>query len=109
MSIRSAALVEKVDESLETRQFRGLPPELTGGIDNREALPWPRILVIETKPDGIFLFRFTEDGKCVGDTWHMNLEEAQSQAEAEYGTHLSKWNDVPDAVEDPVSYSLKTI
>lgn len=107
MSTRLIALVNKVDEPVATRQFRGLPPELTGGVDYREALPWPRVLVIEKKPDGIFLYRFTEDGACVGDTWHMSLEDAEAQAESEYDTHLSEWKEVPDSSDDPVSYALK--
>ena len=107
MSTRFVALVDKPDAPVETRQFRGLPPDFTQGVDHREALPWPRVLVIEKKPDGIFLFRLTEDGTCVGDTWHMSPEEAQAQAEAEYGTHLSGWKDVPEAVDDPLTYALE--
>lgn len=107
MSARLIALVDKADEPVATRQFRGLPPELTGGVDYREALPWPRVLVIEKKPDGIFLFRFTEDGTCVGDTWHMSPEDAEAQAESEYGPHLSEWKEIPDSFDDPVSYALE--
>jgi hypothetical protein len=103
---RFIALVEKPNESVKVRQYKGLPPELTGGVDDRETLAWPRVLIIEAKPDGVFLFRFSEDSTCVGDTWHLTIEDAQHQAEAEYGKHLTQWQDIPQSIDDPVSYAI---
>jgi hypothetical protein len=108
MSTRLIALLGP-DESRETRQFRGFPPDLTEGVDHREALPLPRVLLVEEKSDGVFLFRFTDDGTCVGDTWHMSMEEAKDQARKEYGTESTEWKEVPEATGDPVTYALKGI
>jgi hypothetical protein len=55
----------------------------------------------------VFLFRFTADGQVVGDTWHMTLEEAQQQAQFEFGDLLSDWRSVPADVEDLVAFGLK--
>ena len=91
---------------LPTVQYGGMPPELTGDQNLREVLPWPRILLIEEKPDGIFLYRFAQDESYGGDTWHMSLEEAKEQAEYEYGESLGEWRDVPENVKDPVTFAL---
>lgn len=66
-------LVEQTGDRTATIHFQGMPPELTGGQDQREALPWPRVLLIEEEREGIFLYRFSEDGSFGGDTWHMDL------------------------------------
>jgi hypothetical protein len=91
----------------KVKHYRGLPPELTGGKDLREQLEAPALVAIEEKPDGVFLFRFTADGQVVGDTWHMTLEEAQQQAQFEFGDLLSDWRSVPADVEDLVAFGLK--
>jgi len=67
----------------------------------------PVLIVIEEKPDGVFLFRFSTDGQVVGDTWHMTVEEAKHQAQFEFGDLLSDWKSVPADVEDVVSFGLK--
>jgi hypothetical protein len=87
------------------RHYRSLPPHLTSGEDLREQMASATILVIETKPDGIFLVRFALNGEIVGDTWHQTIEEAQEQAAFEYGSSLSAWAAVPADVTDLFTFS----
>ena len=106
MSKRLIAFVENTEDSSRVRQFLGFPPDLTGGKDHRERLPWPRVLIIEEKPDGVFLFRFTADGVCSGDTWHLSVDDAIAQAEAEYGELLNAWKEVPEHISDTLAFAL---
>lgn len=106
MSKRLITLVANTEDSSRVRQFLGLPPELTGGEDNRERLPWPRVLIVEGKPDGVFLYRFTADKTFCGDTWHLSVEDAIAQAESEYGELLDSWKEVPENIRDPIAFAL---
>jgi hypothetical protein len=63
-------------------------------------MPWPRVVAIVEKEDGIFLERLLTDGTVVGDTSHTDMEEAREQAQWEYGTLLGRWLDVPSDVPD---------
>jgi len=105
MAKRLIALVgpEKDKHSIH---FLGLPPELTSGVDYRERLPWPRVVLIEEKTSGVFLIRFTADGKVCGDTWHQSIDEAKEQAVFEYGDLLAEWRSVPQDVADPIAFAL---
>ena len=107
MPIRLTAKVTGHLPEPKVKHFRGLPPELTGGEDQRELMEAPALIAIEEKPDGVFLFRFTADGQVVGDTWHMTVQEAKQQAHFEFGDLLSDWKSVPADVEDLVSFGLK--
>ncbi|HWF19852.1 MAG TPA: hypothetical protein VG754_11320 [Verrucomicrobiae bacterium] len=91
----------------QTWQFRGFPPDLTGNEETREKMPLPCLLVIEEKPDGVFLFRYKLDGQCVGDTWHESVKEAQEQASFEYQLLSSEWKSIPPEIDDVVSFGLK--
>jgi hypothetical protein len=62
----------------------------------------PRVLVLENRPDGIFLDRFSESGDEAGDTWHESIDNAKAQALAEYGENLGCWAEVPASEDDPV-------
>lgn len=107
MSKRSVTVVTENEQS-EVRHFTGLPPELSGGRDTRERLPWPRVLLIESKNDGIFLNRATKDGAFCGDTWHLSIDDAKAQAESEYGEAMGAWIEVPEDVQDPIAFALQT-
>jgi hypothetical protein len=106
MPIRLTAKVSGHLPEPKVKHYRGLPPELTGGKDLRERLDVPALVVIEEKPDGVFLFRFTADGRVVGDTWHMTVDEAQQQSRFEFADLLCNWKPVPDDVEDVVAFGL---
>ena len=106
MTTRFTALINPSVGEPRVGHFLGLPPELTGGQDHRERLAWPRVVVIEEDPDGFFLYRYTEDGRAVGDTWHQSVDEAKEQAAFEYGHLLTGWRNVPPDVVDPVAFAL---
>lgn len=106
MSTRIYALIKETEEKLPTRHYLGLPPELTGGIDNREGLPHAVVLTIEETTDGIFLTRFGIDGSFAGDTWHTSIDDAKHQAKQEYKDLLSEWREVPENVTEIVAFAL---
>jgi len=64
------------------------------------------LLVIEERPDGVFLFRYAGDGNCAGDTWHLSIEDAKYQAEFEYADDAMGWNVIPDSINDVVQFGL---
>jgi hypothetical protein len=48
----------------------------------------------------VFLFRYSAERKCVGDTWHKSVDEAKSQAAFEFNELLSSWKIVSDKTKD---------
>ena len=71
-----------------------------------KSMPWPDVLVIEIHDDGTFLYGFTKDMQCSGDTWHESDKEAKQQAAFDYGDFLGEWIEVPTDVDDPVRFVL---
>ena len=99
-SLEYAVLAEPPPE-LAARQFVGLPPELTGGVDRRLAMPRASVLVLMRDTDGsIYLYRFAPSGVAAGDTWHPDIAQAKGQAEFEYGDAMGAWRPVPDDISD---------
>ena len=86
--------------------YSGVPPELAGGSDKRTRMGSPAFLVIEENQSGVFLYRYDRYGKCVGDTWHANVQEAKHQAAYEYEDALAEWQIVPSAVRDVVAFGI---
>jgi hypothetical protein len=70
-------------------------------------MEFPVLLIIEEKADGVFLFRFTGDRRCVGDTWHESVDQAKQQAAFEFQGLLSDWKPVPAQVADLISFGLE--
>lgn len=103
---RFTARVIYAPDAPKTKHFRGAPPRIAGGVDARQLLAVPALLLIEQKPDGVFLFRFTADNRCVGDTWHESIDAAKQQATFEFDELLSAWKAVPVDVTDPVAFGL---
>ncbi|MEP6887140.1 MAG: hypothetical protein ABI945_02350 [Nitrospirales bacterium] len=91
----------------KVKHYHGMPPELTEGHDFREELPLAQLLVIQRGESGIFLYRYTADGNCVGDTWHRTVQDAQAQATFEFEGLLSKWVQVPPEEKDLIAFGLK--
>lgn len=89
-----------------SRHYVGVPPTGSGDRDTRERIAVPLVLVLERRPDGIFLDRFNDLGDEAGDTWHESIDDAKAQAVAEYGDHVGSWTEVP-ANEDPVAFALR--
>lgn len=90
----------------KVKHYLGLPPSLTGEHDTRQELGTPSFVVIEERSDGVFLYRYDAQGVCVGDTWHMNVEDAKHQASYEYGDSVNVWREVPP-VRDTVAFGLE--
>ena len=67
---------------------------------------WPALVTLDERPDGVFLYRYTADGRFAGDTWHANIDDAKHQASFEFGDLLSEWKAIPENVEDIISYGL---
>jgi hypothetical protein len=89
-----------------TQHFQGVPPAANGGVETRTPLDTPVLLVIEVKTDGVFLFRFSTERRCVGDTWHRSVDEAKSQAEFEFNELTSVWKVVPEQTDDVFSFGF---
>jgi hypothetical protein len=93
------------DRSLsKVQHYIGLPPELTGGSDQRTLMGNASFLVIDEGQDGVFLYRYDIRGECVGDTWHSSIEDAKNQAAYEYETSLGEWQAVSS--EDVVALGV---
>ncbi len=107
--MRLLATILSSIEASKVKHYTGLPPGLTGGKDTRQELGGARFLVIEENADGVFLFRYGVDGGFVGDTWHMNIDDAKHQASYEYGESVEEWADVPPDVEDVVAFGLSRL
>lgn len=78
----------------------GTPPDLQEELIAPQLLPWPQVLVLRERPDGVFLERWTATGDYAGDTWHETLDQAYQQAHYEYGDLLGSWQAVPPDVKD---------
>lgn len=85
----------------------GLPPELTGGEDQRHAFSPAAVLVLtDSSNDGVMLDRYDAEGGFAGDTWHTSVDDAKDQAEFEFGDTLSGWMEIPASVEDVVVHAI---
>src|ERR1700675_1891325 len=105
MKSRSLAVPSNKITPLKTNQFIGMPPELTSGKDERQSRGLAWFLVIEETSEDFFLYRFGKNGECVGDTWHMNEEDAKEQAGYEYGKGAETWIGIPESIDDVVKYA----
>jgi hypothetical protein len=90
-----------------SRHLVGLPPMEAGGTDTRERMAFPRVLVLESRPEGTFLNRYDDSGGEVGYTWHQSIDDAKEQAVAEYGKNLGPWIKMPDSEQDPVGLGMR--
>ena len=98
-----SAILPEGTYSSNVKHYRGMPPELTGGKDRRQEMGPAHFLLIEEIHDGVFLYRFDAKGECVGDTWHMNLDDAKHQASSEFDGVLLNWQEEQQTVDELVS------
>jgi hypothetical protein len=63
--------------------------------------------MIEERADGAFLFRYDTQGQCVGDTWHMSVQDAKDQGSFEYPGVRLDWRDIPAEIVDAVRFGLE--
>jgi len=105
MNSRLYSKLSPSDAEPRTKHYHGFPPELTFGIDARQEMGRASFLVIEQKPDGVFLFRLDAGGECVGDTWHETVADAKDQALYEFRDRVQPWAEIPQGT-DIVSWCL---
>lgn len=68
-----------------------------------------RFLVIENDANGFFLNRFDDRGNCVGDTWHVTIDDAINQALYEFETPPQNWVVLPANLDDVVKFGLNEL
>lgn len=90
ISVRLTAQLTENTAAANAKHYHGRPPELAGGVDTRVELARPAYLTTEETSEGVFLCRFTSDGRPVGDTRHRTVAEAKDQAQFEYGDALEE-------------------
>jgi hypothetical protein len=88
----------------KVHHYSGYPPELTDGVDTRVELGPAALLVMIENPNGVFLYRYDESGRCVGDTWHISIEDAKHQVVYEYDEPEQHWIDIPPDVTDVIAF-----
>ena len=106
---RLFSTVEEAPPPQRAAHFIGAPPEAADDSDQRYLLPRARIVLIEHRPDGVFLYRYAVDGTFAGDTWHPTLDEAREQALFEYGDALGKWRPIPADALDAANYAFSQL
>ena len=90
-----------------TRHYVGQPPP----DGERRLLPLATLVVMMTRApyEGVFLYRYTDEGKPAGDTWHANIEDAEHQLAFEFGSEVGAWIEVPPEVKDEVDFGLTVL
>jgi hypothetical protein len=106
MGMRVFAFLSGKPAAPRVKHYVGPPPQLTGGNDVRQELGPATFLVVDERPDGVFLYRFGAAGECVGDTWHMSVDDAKHQAAYEFEGLIGGWDEVPEGTEDVVAFCL---
>lgn len=107
--MRFFAILNKAKKSGHVKDF---PKELKEAIEKGLVeidFPFPDILIIEERHDGVFLDRYTIKGKWGGDTWHKTIEDAKNQARYEYGDKVMEWQEMPQNVENVLKFALSNI
>jgi len=61
-------------------------------------------LVLTESSDGIFVYRYDDRGRSVGDTLHASVEDAQHQLSYEYGETDQHWVEIPAETSDVTAF-----
>lgn len=85
-----------------------------GSFASQTEMAPPKFLIIDGTGDdpngkGVYLYRFEENGDCLNDTWHMNIDDAKAQAAYEYENFVHGWHEIPDEVNDVGEYGAGRI
>jgi hypothetical protein len=67
-----------------------------GELIELRRLPVPAWVEIVQDDEAFFLLHFSAQGGCFADTWHPSLQDAQRQAEFEFGILPTQWEAVPE-------------
>jgi hypothetical protein len=65
--------------------------EEDGAVVRQCRLPPAERVEIAEQEDGVFLFRYDTRGEWCGESWHLTVEEAKRQAEAEFEIPEDAW------------------
>jgi hypothetical protein len=99
---RRVALVGPVTVERRAVHTAGYP------IDPDSMLPMPDVvLVVDSGKGGCMLFRYSAHGELCGDTPHDSVQQAEMQAQIEYGDALYPWVDVPRDVQDAHAFAVR--
>lgn len=82
----------------------------TGGfpLAPERMLPDADVVVLVADPkQGAMLFRYSAHGELCGDTPHVSVEEAEHQANLEYGEALFPWIEVPADISDVHAFAIQ--
>jgi hypothetical protein len=101
------AVLGPPSEEKASRHYVGLPPMKPGDPETRQRMGWPRVILLASRQEGVFLERFDAARTEVGDTWHQSVDDAKAQAVTEYGGNLGPWTAVPTGESDPVGFALR--
>ncbi len=83
-----------------TRKVATLPQgstALTKHTMNGRSMPLARHIVLEEYEEGLYLFRYADDWRFAGDTWHMHLEDLLQQVDYEFGVSDLEWTVITEA------------
>ncbi len=63
---------------------------------NGREMGWPAVVILAEDQNGAAMaYRYTKDHEFAGDTWHEGREEAKYALNAEYGSALGQWIEIP--------------
>jgi hypothetical protein len=97
--------VQPPSDGLHTRHYRGLPPQVTGGVDIRHFYPPARLVLARPEGGGGWLLdRYAGDGAFAGNTFHASWTEAVDQIQFEYVSNLA-FEPIPPNADDPRLYA----
>jgi hypothetical protein len=89
-----------------TSHYQGFPASISPVKEAPLELPSADFVILEETSQGFYLFRYTRSGEFAGDTWHQNRQDALEQAGHEFGEAEMNWQEIPQAVADPVAYAM---
>jgi hypothetical protein len=68
----------------------GIVGQVPTGVSLLPPAVWVEIVEVNGE---VQLYRYSSEGVCVGDTWHLTVDEAKAQAEFEFGIRNSDWSE----------------
>lgn len=73
---------------------------MAGGMDEsgrrkRTALPIAHWIVLQEEPEGVYVFRYSDEGDFGGDTWKSSLDFAHKAVALEYEIWDRGWLEAP--------------
>jgi hypothetical protein len=84
----------------ETRwQLADLPeesPARTNHTWNGEPMPTARHIILVEQENGPMIYRYSDDWKFAGDTWHQNMADALHQIDFEFGLSDPQWRTITE-------------